>query len=313
MRFGKLVKSPEEILKWQQKYSNIGFALDKIPFKVNKSLITGWTFDEINFDKYGEISKKRIHDALKVRTEYNNFKYYAIIQGINYDFYKRWKNIIDQPGIDGWCCKSPSDDPKDLVQTAGFVMSELDKPVHFLGVGKMTKTIVLIYMKKYFKHKISFDTNSYNVGSTGRAYYLPFSFNYRDFVISGGNVGVYTIGGETIDFGNFDFCSCEACNSIREIQLHHPEKYEEYIGPLISMHNLIYEVHTINYLKRIYKNGAKMRDFAKNVFNPKTAERTIKLFDFIDDVNKHGYEAAKEKWKHLFTKEIKTTRQGTLF
>ena len=151
-------QTPEEIIKWQEKYCDIGFALDKIPFKQNihnSGNKTGWTFDIMNFDEYANESKHRISRALKVRTKYKTFKFYAIIQGTNYNEYLRWKKIIEQPGIDGWCCKSPTNDPANLAETASFVLEKLNKPVHFLGVGNLTKSIVLIYLKKYFKHKIS--------------------------------------------------------------------------------------------------------------------------------------------------------------
>ena len=297
------IKSPEEILKWQEKYCDIGFALDKIPFKKNIGTVkVGWTFDEVEFDKHGQTTKERITAALKVRTEFKSFKYYAIIQGTNYEQYQRWKGIIEQPGIDGWCCKSPTNSPANLAETAIFVLQNLDKPVHFLGVGQLTKTIILYYCKRYYEHPFSFDSSSYDTGAQFRRYNLPFYFNGFDFV--------YSEDKESIK--NFSsFCYCPACKKLSEI-MDKPE-LEKYVGYLISTHNAAMNVSMFNYLDNIYKDKEKMKLFVKSYFKENTSNKLLEIFEYIDDAMKHGHKEAKRKWSHIFQEQIKTTKQKTLF
>jgi queuine/archaeosine tRNA-ribosyltransferase len=298
-----LVKTPEEILQWQEKYCDVGFALDKIPFNTDNANNVGWTFDEVNFDKCAQITKERIEAALKVRKEWKGFKYYAIIQGIDYKMYKRWKDIIEVKGIDGWCCKSPTNSPANLAETAVFVLLNLDKPVHFLGIGQLTKSIILYYAKRYYKHPFSFDSSSYDSGAQYRRYNLPFYFNGFDVIKS--EKGKYSM-------TNFsDFCGCPACKVLSSI-INNPDA-EKYIGYLISLHNVIQNIYIFKYLDNIYKDGDKLRDFVKNYFKENTANRLLDCFDFIDDCMKHGYDAGKKKWAHIFQEQKKTTKQQTLF
>jgi len=296
--------SPIDVLKWQEKYCDIGFALDKIPFKKNLGTVkVGWTFDEINFEKCAEITKQRILDAMKVRIEYKSFKYYAIIQGTNYKLYKKWKEIIDSPGIDGWCCKSPTNSSASLAETAVFAIKNLNKPTHFLGVGQLTKSIILFYAKKYFKYPISFDSSSYDTGAQFRRYNLPFYFN--------GMESIKMDKDEKYNISNFnEFCSCPACNMMSKI-MDKPDK-DKYMGYLISLHNLAQNVYIFNYLKNIYKDSDKMRIFVNNYFKEQTAEKILQCFDYIDDAVKNGVEFAKQKHIHIFQEFKKTTRQQTL-
>ncbi len=300
----RLIKSPEEILKWQEKYCDIGFALDKIPFKTDTGFNVGWTFDAVDFKKHAETTRERILRALKVRTKWKSFKYYAIIQGTKYEEYKTWKDIINQPGVDGWCCKSPTNSPANLAETIIFVLENLDKPVHFLGIGQLTKSIILYYAKRYYKHPFSFDSSSYDTGAQFRRYNLPFYFNGMKSVKKDSN-GKYDIK----NFGKF--CFCPACQVMSEI-INNPEA-ERYLGYLVSLHNVAQNISVFEYLNNIYKDGDKLREFVKCYFKENTAHKLLEVFDYIDDANKHGHKEAKKKWKHLFTTHTKTTKQGILF
>jgi hypothetical protein len=298
------IKTPEEILLWQEKYCDIGFALDKIPFKTDNAFNVGWTFDEVNFDSYALETKERIRRAQAVRTEFKSFKYYAIIQGINYDMYKHWKEIIEQPGIDGWCCKSPTNAPANLAETAVFVIKNLDKPVHFLGIGQLTKSIILYYAKSFYPHPFSFDSSSYDTGAQYRRYNLPFFFNGFES-IKKNDKGEY-------DIKNFkDFCPCPACQVMTDI-INNPDS-DKYLGYLISLHNVAQNIYVFKYLDSIYKDRNKLREFVMNYFKDNTATKIIEVFDYIEDAIKHGNTEAKKKWKHIFEEQKKTTKQQSLF
>lgn len=301
---GGELKTPEEILKWQEKYCDIGFAVDKLPFETENSNNVGWVFDILNFDKHAQTSKERITQGLKVRTEWKSFKFYAIIQGTKYEEYLRWKNIIEQPGIDGWCCKSPSNNPANLAETAMFVIKELDKPVHFLGIGQLTKSIVLYYAKRYYKHPFSFDSSSYDTGAQYRRYNLPFYFN--------GMESVKLEGKEGYDITNYgEFCFCPACQVLTEESK--KKDNEKYIGYLISLHNVALNISVFKYLDNIYKDGEKMRSFVKNYFKEDTANRLLDVFNYIDDAVIHGNEYGKKKYEHIFKEYTNTTKQRGLF
>jgi len=310
-RYGIQKMSPEDILKWQEKYCDIGFALDKIPFIMNKDIRVDWTFDIVNFKSYAIETKNRIKRAIDVRTEYKSFKYYAIIQGTNYDEYKQWKDIINQPGIDGWCCKSPSNSPMSLAETAVFALENLDKPIHFLGIGNLTKSIILIYLKKYYKNKISFDSATANIGMTSRTYNLPYAFNYRDFYISEGIESDNLVGKSMKTFDRFNFCSCDACKYLDKLEK--TQENDKYIGVLFMLHNLNMMLNSINYLKQIYDDKEKIVAFVKNVFKERTGKVILNALQFIDDSYTMGYVEAKKKWNDEFPKFKKTTKQKTLF
>ena len=113
----------------------------------------------------------------EIRTEFQKFKFYGIIQGRNIEEYKQWFNIIKEAKSDGYCVKTPNNNPISLVETCCFVYDNIDTPIHFLGVGNISKSILLIYFSNFFKNKISFDSSSYDLGTRYRTYLVPMSVN----------------------------------------------------------------------------------------------------------------------------------------
>ena len=65
--------SPEEVFQWQQKFSNIGFSVDALPFITPKDgtnrpgSFGGWKFDKTNFLEYAKKSKENIDVTKKYR------------------------------------------------------------------------------------------------------------------------------------------------------------------------------------------------------------------------------------------------------
>lgn len=267
MSIGGTESDPVKVMDWQQKYSNIGFCVDKIPIK-NKEL------DLKNFESYAYKTKDNILKALQIRTKYKNFKFYAIIQGETLETYRKWKEIVDVEGVDGWCVKAVSNNLYRIVKTIHFA-STLDKPIHFLGMGNLSKTILIFYAKNYFNQKISFDSSSWDVGSQYRSYILPFGLNSK-----------ISLKGNDFLIKDFSFCNCVYCKKLTEIR--NNTEMESAIGPLISLHNLQVYVNVFDFLSKVYKNKEFMRQFARDTFSKQTAEKIILCFDYLDDLYEKG-------------------------
>lgn len=288
-------KAPEDILLWQQKYANIGFALDKIPYIIDGGT---WIFDEVNFEKYAQKTRENIDRALAVRTEFKKFKFYAIIQGNDPQSFEVWRKIIDRDGIDGYCCKCSYNSPLLIAKTA-YYATTLDKPIHFLGMGNLTKTIILLYAKNYIKNKISFDSSSWDTGSQYRNYQFPFSQSHKMQILSKDN-----------KLKDFTFCNCPYCKKLSEVIVD-PEK-DDTVGPLISLHNLNMNVSMFKYLSQIYTDKEELRTFVKAYFKEDTGKKILLAFDYVDDAVNKGLKYATSKYtEDMF--EDKKTIQKSLF
>ena len=308
-------KSPEEVFKWQQEHSNIGFSVDSLPFITPKDgtnrpgSFGGWIFDEKNFEKHAQKSKDNIDVTKKHRDRTKDFKFYGIIQGRQYSEYLRWYNILKDDYLDGYALKAPNVNPMTLAETCVFAMKNIDKSIHFLGIGNISRSIVLFYASKYFKHPITFDSSSYDIGTQYRWYLLPMMSRKIRFVnpqhieddmgICGSKDVVY------LDNAN-DICDCVVCRHIGSNLGKMIKENDPLLGGLLSVHNLIVNVRHMNYIKQIIDNDYKLREYVNFNFEKKLAEKILNAFDIIDTANEKGPEFALNKYKDVmgFKKEV---------
>jgi len=188
-------------------------------------------------------------------------------------------------------------------------MKNIDKSIHFLGIGNISRSIVLFYASKYFKHPITFDSSSYDIGTQYRWYLLPMMSRKIRFVnpqhieddmgICGSKDVVY------LDNAN-DICDCVVCRHIGSNLGKMIKENDPLLGGLLSVHNLIVNVRHMNYIKQIIDNDYKLREYVNFNFEKKLAEKILNAFDIIDTANEKGPEFALNKYKDVmgFKKEV---------
>lgn len=334
---------PEEVFAWQQKFSNVGFCIDSLPFITPKDgtnrpgSFVGWTFDKANFEKYAFKTKDNIDRTRKLRDKkkYPNFKFYGIIQGTQYSEHKRWFDIIrDDEYLDGYCCKASTINPISLAETGLVVLHHIKKPVHFLGVGNISRGIIVYYLGKYFKYGLTFDSSSYDVGGQYRSYIHPFMITKKLRLISGHKntadhdpcaqndilrVKVEDDNGDEENVwdikkeDDFYFCDCPACKHINGNVIKMLKNNDSKLGVLISLHNLILNVKINNYVKSIINNDSKLKEFVKFNFEPSLADNIFKAFAIIDESVKYNPEYALDKYRYSLPKSKNTGEQKNVF
>lgn len=322
---GKTKQTPEEVFKWQQEHTNIGFSVDSLPFITTKDgtnkpgSFSGWLFDKAGFTKHAEKSKYNIDVTKKYRdkNKYPDFYFYGIIQGRGYDEYNKWYEIIRDEYLDGYCCKAPNVNPITLAETAIFVIHNIVKPVHFLGIGNISRSIVLYYASKYIKQPITFDSSSYDIGTQYRSYLLPFMMNKKIRFVSDKNLGEFGEVTGRQDVVLFEdaskLCDCVVCRTIGPklgdmIRNNHPG-----LGGMISVHNLILNQKYVNYIEGILDNKYKMEEFVKGSFESSLAEKILTAFAMIDMSVEKGPEYTFHYFKDKIQRQKTSGQQGTIF
>ena len=302
------------LTKWQEEHCHIGFGFDELPFKTDKRKLTGWEFDAVNFDKYAERSLENLEIALATRTN-TNFKLYGIIQGRNFDEYKRWYDIIKKADVDGYCVKSPSNNPVNVAETALFAYYNLDKPVHFLGMANYSKTSIIYYFSKYYKHKITFDSSSYQQGCQFRTYIHPTSPSLKiRYVKDGTEVADYE---DIIIFDkvhDLSFCGCAACSFLTkdEVKKMH-EDNDPMFGNVLMLHNGISMFKMFTFMEQICHNKAAMTNTMRCLFKEATATRVASAYEIIDEGITKGYEYVSAKYQALLSENVEVAKQTSVF
>jgi len=318
--------TPEETFKWQQENSNIGFSVDAMPFITPKDgtnrpgSFGGWIFDIKNFDEYAKKSKNNIEVTKKYRDreKYPHFHFYGIIQGRKYSEYLRWYEILrDDAYLDGYCVKAPNINPMSLAETCIFVMNNINKPVHFLGIGNLSRSIVLYYASKYIKQPITFDSSSYDIGTQFRSYLLPFMMNRKLRFVSEKNLGEDSEVCNKNDIVYFenanDICDCVVCRSIGPKLGEMIRSNDPALGGLISVHNLILNIRWNGYVKGIINNPEKLKEFVKYNYEPSMVDKIFKAFEMIDSAAERGPNYALDKYKDEMIRNKEAGQQSGIF
>ena len=303
LTLGKKMQTPEQVVLWQEENVHIGFSLDSIPLKFendnNRGIGKKLFFDSKNFVMHAEKSAENIYRANDVRSK-PGFRFYAIIQGQNYQSYKQWFSIIDNKQIDGYCLKSANLHSLSMAETCLFAYHNLSKPIHFLGVENFSRSVICIYLSKYYKHPISFDGSSWSMGCRIRNYRLPFSISkgvqfLSEDVEANENVDDDLIG-TLSNIDSFNFCHCPACQLVLDFN---KMKDDLRFGMLLSLHNLWHTVSRSALIEKMIYNRQLLDNFVRAAVSKSSAERVIGAFDFIDLGVEKGYELAREKYKFL--------------
>ena len=317
--------SPEEVFKWQQKHTHIGFSVDCLPFivpgedTVAPGSMSGWIFDEKNFLDYARKSKDNIEvtKPYRDREKYPDFSFYGIIQGRTYAEYQEWYNVIrDDKYLDGYCCKAPNMNPMTIAETCVFAIHNLVKPVHFLGIGNLSRSIIIYYANKYIKQPITFDSSSYDIGTQYRSYLLPFMINRKLRFVSEHNMGddsEICNQDDVVYYENAnDLCDCAVCTAIGDKLGTMIKENDPKLGGLISVHNLILNVRWNNYVKGIINKPKKLKEFVKCNFEESLAVKILNGFDMIDLSVERGPEYALHKYKDSMGKNKSVGNQKGL-
>ncbi len=317
---------PDEVFRWQQEYTNIGFSVDSLPFITPKDGTSkpgsfgGWKFDKVGFLKHAEKSKNNIEVTKKYRDrkKYPEFYFYGIIQGRGYNEYKQWYDIIRDEYLDGYCCKAPNINPITLAETTIFAANNIVKPIHFLGIGNISRSIVLYYASKYIKQPITFDSSSYDIGTQYRSYLLPFLMNKKLRFVSEHNMGEDSDICNQNDVVYFEdatkLCDCVVCRAIGNKLGKMIRTNDPILGGLISVHNLILNIKYINYIKCIIDNNSKLEEFVKSSFEETLANKILIAFKMIDMNNDKGPEYTFHYFRDKIQNKNKEEKcQSTIF
>jgi len=270
-----------DVFKWQERNADVGFSFDIIPFDIEKQRY----FTGDKFDDCARQSKEKAHDCFKIKSR-EDFKFYGIIQGDDIASFERWYDILKDDRFDGYCVKAVGNDPVYVAITSLFVMKRLKKPVHFLGIGNISKSIVCAYLSKYYDYPISYDSSSYDVGTQYRNYEVLPNWGFRIMK----------------DYDNhvFPVCCCPACNEWLPISDKMIKSNDYRLGGLLSLHNMYRNVSLSHIIRTLLHDREQLDGFLKTIYGKSVCDKIKRALDILDFADKHGVESAIKTYEPLF-------------
>jgi len=256
---GKYI-NPIDVLRWQEANCQIGLILDCPPYDIAPD-----TFFFGNLKDF-DLNMKRTADNTNIA--YNNrktdMKLVGVVQGDNWDRLTKWFNNMNQ-NMDGWSIKpNPSYEPLKVAMAGAFAIENFpDKPLHILQVSGINTMAIAVYISKYFKPQVTFDSSSYARGAMGREYLIPFSLSQK--LIFGNN-------GHRVDKLP---CMCPVCSVIKPEELWAEGSMP---GALISLHNLYWYITYSYTLQSLLKYDDLYMDFVKKICN----DKVIRAMEYLD-------------------------------
>ena len=304
----------EELTKWQENHCSIGFGFDELPFKTDRRKLTGWEFDAEHFTDYAQRSLENLVIALETITN-PNFKLYGIVQGRNFSEYEQWFNIIKKAGVDGYCMKSPSNNPINVAESCLFAYHHFEdgRPLHLLGMANYSKTFIIYYFSQYYKGKITFDSSTFQQGTQFRTYVHPTSPVLKIRYVQD---GTEKMNEDSIIYEkvyDLSFCGCQACSYLTPEQLKEMhDTNDPRLGLMLMLHNFIGMDRMFKFVAQICHNRTNMRQLVRSMFKEAMSERICAAFDMIDEGVTKGYDYISAKYKYLLTENVEVTKQSSV-
>lgn len=198
--------------------------------------------------------------------------------------------------FDAWSVKPhPSNDVFKIAQAGIFAMEHLDHPLHLLQVSGTNTMAMVIYLSKYYKHPITYDSSSYARGCIGREYTLPYNL------------------GMSLSFGNQEGdnhridelpCMCPVCVKIKANELWQEGSLP---GALIALHNLWWYIVYSKTLNTLVDDEELFKKFVSANCN----EKTLTAMEFVDYYMETGdAEKAVEKYRPYMSAQTKHTQRS---
>ena len=172
----ELVKilTPQKILSIQEALADIGIILDRVPYQ--KLPHERFYYDHRFFQEAIEETAKNTEIAIPNRNPASKLKLYGVLQGKTPGHLEQWYNRmkIYEDKLDGWAVSPKSDNTierlsKVMMYIIFILEKNINKPIHFLGVGSDDALALLIYLSRYFPYLITADSTDYNLGARKRS------------------------------------------------------------------------------------------------------------------------------------------------
>lgn len=257
--------NPIDVLRWQEAINSYaGLILDHPPYDIAP--------DTFFFGKLKDFELNMKRTAENTNIAYDNRKtdmeLLGVIQGDTWDRLTKWFNAMNQ-NMDGWSIKpNPSYEPMKVAMAGAFAIENFpDKPLHILQVSGTNTMAIAVYITKYFKQQVTFDSSSYARGAMGREYLIPFSLSQK---LIFGNTG------HRVDILP---CNCPVCSSIKPEELWGSGTIP---GALISLHNLYWYITYSSTLQSLLKYDDLFMEFVNRICNKKTIQ-AIEYLDYYMD------------------------------
>lgn len=295
-RFEGTEMSPHKIVTWQQKYSNIGFVIDRPIFKLEQNNEGKTTLVNLQhkLHDFAKDTKEKTNEMFKfIDTPETQFKLYGILQGETYEDYEKWHKIVNDNRLAGYGLKVSETKNDSLLSAiaASFALENIDKPLHFLGVGKMLRAVLPLMFTKHFKKPISFDSSTPMVASRKRMYMLPFT-NFKMEIKSE----------EKNPIVPFESCNCPACKAIvkeNDLEIYKDNERATLFHDLMTVHGIATMNSEIKLFYSLRNNEEKFLELFEDIYGNVKSKRLEQTIDFLDAAQTKGYYETYKKYKHL--------------
>lgn len=284
------VIDPVQVLRWQERNSNVAFALDIPPTGVeNVTRISPGKVvyhAQMKFEQNAEQTRKHNVIFQNNRTS-DKLKIYNVIHGYNPQLLQTWWDYVT-PGIDFDGYASGAKPGSNALLQAMILMfmynKGVRKNVHLLGVAGIAVMPLLVWASQYIDN-ITFDSSSYGYGSRTRAYVYP------------DKIREYTHFGRKFNTKehpmNVLYCKCPICQEVKT-----PDYFLEnnvtWPGLLISLHNLWCSkqyIENLNYTLHEKKDKEGFISLVKQ-HTGESADKVFHAINFVEDCIKIGFDKA---------------------
>lgn len=286
---------PITILRYQEKYGDVGMVLDKPPVTYNMA------HGNTKLLSKDEFIKRAIYTANNAQKAYDNrestkLKLLNILQGSEWKDLELWWSYVKDIKLDGWAiAPKPPYDIFNVARTLSFIFDKEEdlNLLHVLGTSGKTVFPVIAYAAKLYNKHITFDSATpFLEGMAYLSYRLPFNLGKIFF---GEKRDTYKI--SQID----DLpCECEICSLLREnnisfsdFSIKNDKISSSSIGIMVGLHNLVNLKEMFTLINSLVLDEELFFDVLNKLYTKSVTRDIKKAIQLLSNTHKNGLDSIK--------------------
>lgn len=293
---------PVEVSEWYNDNVDYGLCLDKIPIERDEDTGSKAEFnlksgDVELFKKCASKTQENVEQMIKVQGDYELLN---IHQGQSWDSLSVWAEHSDMSLGEGVAMKQWNDCRVNAAILAYAWKHYRGRPIHFLGVGSVTRYLPLILLAKHWGARVTADSASYTWVSRGRTYWSD-PHSHGSYHVKKEDARPY--GGELP-------CDCPYCEVIAEypdglVEDLSGDERSVMVNNLLMAHNIWVEERRCRYYKKLVKNEQHFLEHCKRTVGRLGSDKqstmdkwkVVDLVEFVLDLVHEGFDYVNRNYR----------------
>jgi len=286
---------PITVLRYQEKYGDVGMVLDKPPVIYNASHGNTKLLSEDEFKKRAMYTASNAQIALDNRIS-TKLKLLNILQGSEWKDLELWWSYVKNIKLDGWAiAPKPPSDVFNVARTLSFIFEKEDdlKLLHVLGTSGRSVVPVIAYAAKLYDKNITFDSATpFIEGGAYFIYNLPCSLGKLFY----GQKRVYY---KSASISSFP-CECEVCSVLKrngitftDLGVNNSELTPGVTQILVCLHNLVMMKEFFTMLNSLVLDEEIFFSVLDKLYEKSSVKDIKKAIQLLSNIHRDGLESIK--------------------